>query len=58
MGKAAQLSYALWPKLNDSVLNRGFRLFPSSAAARGRREDSKPSLEQTVFTSVFRGGNY
>lgn len=26
MGRAAQWSYALWPKINDAVMNRAFRL--------------------------------
>jgi len=55
LGTAAAVSYALWPKLNDSLLNRGFRLFPSSASAKGRKEGGKPTLEQVVFANVFKG---
>lgn len=55
LGTAAAVSYALWPKLNDYVLNKSFKLFPSSAAAKGRKEGEKPSLEQVVFANVFRG---
>jgi NAD(P)-dependent dehydrogenase (short-subunit alcohol dehydrogenase family) len=59
LGTAASVSYALWPKLNDYVLSWGFRLFPSSSAARkGRREGQKPTLEQVVFANVFKGEHW
>ncbi|MEL0028974.1 MAG: hypothetical protein VW625_10020, partial [Perlucidibaca sp.] len=58
LGTAAQLSYALWPRLNDSVLNRSFRAFPSSSAARGRREGEKPTLEQAVLANVLKGKHF
>lgn len=55
LGTAAAVSYALWPKLNDYILNKGFNLFPSSSAAKGRREGAKPTLEQVVFANLFKG---
>ncbi|MES2488406.1 MAG: SDR family oxidoreductase [Pseudomonadota bacterium] len=55
LGTAAAISYALWPKMNDYFLNKGYNLFPSSAAAKGRKEGNKPSLEQVVFANVFKG---
>ena len=39
------------------VLNKGFQLFPSSAAAKGRK-DEKPTLEQVVFANVFKGEHW
>ena len=57
LGTAASISYALWPKINDFVLNRGFQLFPSSSAAKGVREQ-KPTLEQVVFANVLRGEHW
>ncbi len=54
LGQAAELSYALWPKMNDFVLNKGFQLFPSSAAAKGGERD-KPSRDQIAFATLFRG---
>ena len=57
LGTAAAVSYALWPKVNDFILNRGFQLFPSSAAAKGMREQ-KPTLEQVVFANVLRGEHW
>ena len=58
VGTAAALSYAVWPKLNDYILSQGFRLFPSSAAAKGMKEGAKPSVEQVVFSNVFKGGHW
>ncbi|NKF21310.1 SDR family oxidoreductase [Solimonas marina] len=58
LGTAAAVSYALWPKLNDYILNKGFHLFPSSSAARGRKEGAKPTLEQVVFANLFKGEHF
>ena len=58
LGTAASISYALWPKVNDYVLSKGFQLFPSSSAAKGRKEGAKPSLEQVVFANVFKGEHW
>ncbi|MFT4047597.1 MAG: SDR family oxidoreductase [Solimonas sp.] len=58
LGTAAAISYALWPKLNDYILNKGFHLFPSSSAAKGRKEGVKPTLEQFVFANLFKGEHF
>jgi NAD(P)-dependent dehydrogenase (short-subunit alcohol dehydrogenase family) len=58
LGTAASISYALWPKVNDFILNKGFQLFPSSSAAKGRKEGAKPTLEQVVFANVFQGEHW
>jgi NAD(P)-dependent dehydrogenase (short-subunit alcohol dehydrogenase family) len=58
LGTAAAISYALWPKINDYVLNKGFQLFPSSSAAKGRKEGEKPTLEQVVFANLFKGEHW
>ena len=58
LGTAASISYALWPKANDYILSKGFQLFPSSSAARGRKEGQKPSIEQVVFANVFKGEHW
>jgi len=57
LGTAASVSYALWPKINDFILNKGFQLFPSSAAAKGAKAE-KPTLEQVVFANVLRGEHW
>lgn len=58
LGTAAAVSYAIWPKMNDYILSKGFQLFPSSSAAHGRKEGQKPSLEQMVFANVFKGEHW
>jgi NAD(P)-dependent dehydrogenase (short-subunit alcohol dehydrogenase family) len=73
LGTMASVSYALWPKLNDWVLSKGFELFPSSAAARTARDkdeqdkdlelpppqiEQRPTLEQVVFANVFKGEHW
>lgn len=58
LGTAAAISYAVWPKMNDYVLNKGFNLFPSSTAAKGGGkggESDKPTLQQVVFANLFKG---
>ncbi len=58
LGTAAAISYAVWPKVNDYILNKGFNLFPSSASAKGKKsggESDKPSLQQVVFANLFKG---
>jgi len=57
LGTAASISYALWPKINDFILNKGFQLFPSSSAAKGVKAE-KPTLEQVVFANVLRGEHW
>jgi len=48
-------------RFNDYILNIGFQMFPSSAAARGKRDgeaqqpDVRPSREGIAFANLFRG---
>jgi NAD(P)-dependent dehydrogenase (short-subunit alcohol dehydrogenase family) len=59
LGRTAAISYALWPRVNDFVLSTGYRLFPSSAAAKGVKEVAqKPSMEGVVFANVFKGAHW
>ncbi|MDR3419036.1 MAG: SDR family oxidoreductase [Nevskia sp.] len=62
LGTAASISYALWPKVNDYILSKGFQLFPSSTAARSAKDKDapalKPTLEQVVFANVFKGEHW
>ena len=62
LGTAASVSYALWPKVNDYILSKGFQLFPSSAASKGAKDKDvkaeKPTLEQVVFANVFKGEHW
>ena len=58
VGTAAALSYAVWPKVNDYILSKGFQLFPSSSAAQGVKEGGKPTIEQVVFANLFKGEHW
>ena len=57
LGTVAAVSYAMWPKLNDYILNLGFRLFPGTThALRGQRAHHRPTLEQAVYAPLFKDG--
>jgi NAD(P)-dependent dehydrogenase (short-subunit alcohol dehydrogenase family) len=58
IGAATAVSYALWPKLNDSILSIGYDMFPSSKAAKGEQAQKSPSLGSMVFARVFRGTHW
>lgn len=58
LGTAAAVSYAVWPKVNDYILSKGFNLFPSSSASRGAQDGGKPTLEQVVFANLFKGEHW
>ncbi len=61
LGTTAQVSYALWPKMNDFVLHKAFHMFPSSKggrggrAGRGGRGEQKPSVGGRVLAALLRG---
>ena len=57
LGQTAEISYALWPKVNDAILNLGFKLFPSSSAAKGVKED-KQSTAAIVLANVLQGQHW
>ena len=58
LGQAAELSYALWPRLNDTVLSRAFQLFPSSIAAKGGgKPEEKLSREGMALAYLLRGSH-
>ncbi len=57
LGQAAEISYALWPRLNDNLLGRAFTLFPSSAAAKGKKLDEKLSREGMALAYLLRGSH-
>jgi len=56
LGQTMEMSYAMSPKLNDTLLARGFQLFPSSAKARGvKTEDKAPTGETMALAYLLRG---
>ena len=57
MGQTMEMSYAVAPKFNDSLLARAFQLFPSSTKARGKEDDKAPSGETMALAYVLRGAH-
>lgn len=58
LGTTASISYALWPKVNDYILNKAFHMFPSSAVARGKRpgsDEERPTLRGMVLAALLPG---
>ncbi|HVK99397.1 MAG TPA: SDR family NAD(P)-dependent oxidoreductase, partial [Dongiaceae bacterium] len=57
LGIFGQVAHALTPKFAEIIINTGFRMFPDSAAAQGRKDESAPvvSPEQVAFAYIMRG---
>jgi len=56
LGIFAQVLHMLMPKISEIVMNSAFRMFPDSAAAKGKKEgETKTSQEQIAFASIMRG---
>ncbi len=60
LGTLAAVGYALTPKLNDFVLSLGYRIFPSSAAARGLEGEqaTHATLPQKIFARLLPGEHW
>ncbi len=57
LGTLGEVAYALSPKAVDRILHLAYRIFPDSAAAKGRREEAQEhtSLEQLAMANLMRG---
>lgn len=55
LGTTAQVSYALWPKVNDYVLNKAFHMFPSSAARKDGAEEERPTVRGMIMAALLPG---
>jgi NAD(P)-dependent dehydrogenase (short-subunit alcohol dehydrogenase family) len=56
LGKFADVMYSLAPKVNDAILNVGYRMFPSSQKAKGDDEKKEElSPEGVAFAYLLRG---
>ena len=57
LGNAGELMYTLSPRLSDRILNRGYKMFPDSAAARGGsgQPAAEPTSESVAFAHILRG---
>jgi NAD(P)-dependent dehydrogenase (short-subunit alcohol dehydrogenase family) len=57
LGTFGEVLYAVAPKAVDVILNTGYKLFPETAAARGKKEEREetPSSEGIAFAHLMRG---
>jgi short-subunit dehydrogenase len=57
LGTFGEVLYAVAPKAVDAILNTGYKLFPESAASKGKKEarEEAPSSEGIAFAHLMRG---
>jgi len=58
LGVFGQVLHGMAPKISEIVMNSAYRMFPDSAAARGKRPEqgeSRVTQEQAAFASLMRG---
>jgi NAD(P)-dependent dehydrogenase (short-subunit alcohol dehydrogenase family) len=56
LGTFGEISYTLFPKAVDQILSTAYKVFPDSAAARGRDDpDEHASTEQVALAHLMRG---
>jgi short-subunit dehydrogenase len=54
-GTAGEIGHALAPRAAFSVLNRAYKLFPDSAAARGADAGTSATREQLTLARILKG---
>jgi NAD(P)-dependent dehydrogenase (short-subunit alcohol dehydrogenase family) len=56
LGTFGEVAYALQPKAVDQILHTAYRVFPDSAAAKGKKDpDEKASMEQIAMANLMKG---
>jgi short-subunit dehydrogenase len=56
LGTFGEVSYALAPKAVDQILHMAYKVFPDSAAAKGKEDpDEHASVEQVAMANLMRG---
>ena len=56
LGVFVQILHMVAPSVTEVVMNSAFRMFPDSAAAKGKKEgDEKASQEQLAFATLMKG---
>ncbi len=56
LGVFAQILHMVAPKVTEVIMNSAFRMFPDSAAARGKAgKNEKASQEQVAFATIMKG---
>jgi NAD(P)-dependent dehydrogenase (short-subunit alcohol dehydrogenase family) len=56
LGTFGEVAYALAPKAVDQILHAAYKVFPDSAAAKGKKDPSeKASMEQIAMANLMKG---
>jgi NAD(P)-dependent dehydrogenase (short-subunit alcohol dehydrogenase family) len=56
LGTFGEVAYALFPKAVDQILSTAYKVFPDSAAAKGKQDpDEQASTEQVALAHLMRG---
>ncbi len=56
LGTFGEVAYALAPKAVDQILHMAYKVFPDSAAAKGKKDpEEKASVEQIAMANLMRG---
>jgi NAD(P)-dependent dehydrogenase (short-subunit alcohol dehydrogenase family) len=56
LGTFGEVAYALAPKAVDQILHMAYKLFPDSAAAKGKKDpEEKASMEQVAMANILKG---
>jgi NAD(P)-dependent dehydrogenase (short-subunit alcohol dehydrogenase family) len=56
LGTFGEVAYALAPKQVDQILHMAYKLFPDSAASKGKKDDEeKASIEQIAMANLMKG---
>jgi len=56
LGTFGEVAYALAPKAVDQILHMAYKVFPDSAASKGKKDpDEKASMEQLAMANLMKG---
>ncbi len=56
LGTFGEVAYALAPKAVDQILHTAYKVFPDSAAAKGKKDpEEKASMEQVAMANLLKG---
>ncbi|TMM05427.1 MAG: SDR family oxidoreductase [Actinobacteria bacterium] len=56
LGTFGEVAYALAPKAVDQILHTAYKVFPDSAAAKGKKDEAeKASMEQIAMANLMKG---
>lgn len=55
LGIMGSLMHFITPKITETVMNSGYKIFSDSAAAQGQSESAKTVREQRAFSRLFKG---